>query len=920
MVETVVVMLVGVGLSLLAGYLLQQRNKNLAQDDKPTTLVQRGAYLPRVIGIRRVGPIFAFAGLRSTNKERRGGKDEDYWAGRQKVRVYNEVGWHLLCLGPAKALHEIDQNGEVIFIGPITRDTHPSGSGINLGKEGTFFIYWGENDQPVNTQLGQENHLGVSSRWPGCCYILWSKKRLGEQPLWPVMTYVIECEPSETHLTETEPYIPATQVLLEQPEYPIANIVQNALVQENTTYFALNIDATTPGVSGVGKLTFDGDLTAIFAPLNRFRLEDNSNVSDRDLNVFYSETRQVQSGTRVSNFISVPLFRIVTDVYFFEELPIGFTSDGKLLPYERQPDDGYNPAHIIADLLFSRWPNGVGLDKSLFDMDSLEALGVLAEEEDLRCSVIAKEGQDLRGLLAGILQDLGCMLPINFRTGLLEFVPVRAPSGTVVNLPGDVLTQLPETEIVHGPRAVDRLVWQFPDRKNRFRDMTIHVDDSGQATFAEFFRQRVVQIISTTDYATAARISERRSQEELSGGGEIKLEANRGARNLLPGQALTADGVPEVLRVSSVEADPLSGNVTLACVTDFYGVRRSDFQQPPGDTGPTLLPVQADPIVVVLELPEAALLGRPQTVQVLRIRAHEQIAGANLLISRDDTTYVDGAEDTSVMQGGVLEATMEANDLFNQAEGPVIVASGPDAMSALDLSADEVSWRNGRQLVLIDEELFYLKKLTSLGSGRYRMDGLIRARFDTRAVQHAAGSPVVIFQDDDGEPIQDALLEPQVELYVKSQPYGNGVVPITNIPPVVVQLYGKGIRPVPVRGICFDLSAEGANPYTRLSWASGDLPIRWAYSTPQSPNTGAGMFGAGNPQSDAEPEGDFLVQVMDGSTVVRELTVTTPTWTYTEAARTADWSGEPTSFVVRVTQLRAGLSSDPTSQTFTRAA
>ena len=44
MVVNLVLLVVAVGLSLLAGYLLQKKQKNLTKDDKPTTVATRGAY------------------------------------------------------------------------------------------------------------------------------------------------------------------------------------------------------------------------------------------------------------------------------------------------------------------------------------------------------------------------------------------------------------------------------------------------------------------------------------------------------------------------------------------------------------------------------------------------------------------------------------------------------------------------------------------------------------------------------------------------------------------------------------------------------------------------------------------------------------------------------------------------------------
>ncbi|MEM7311350.1 MAG: hypothetical protein AAF682_32085, partial [Planctomycetota bacterium] len=247
---------------------------------------------------------------------------------------------------------------------------------------------------------------------------------------------------------------------------------------------------------------------------------------------------------------------------------------------------------------------------------------------------------------------------------------------------------------------------------------------------------------------------------------------------------------------------------------------------------------------------------------------------------------------------------------------------GPDISGVLDLNADLTSWRNGRQLCVIGDEIFFLRSIDFVTGNTYRLRGLLRARYDSRVAAHAAGAGVYILQDDDGLFVNDALLEPSVTLYAKTQPTGRGVVSLATVPSQSVDLYGKTVRPMPVEEIRFDTLSDPAGVSTR-SWMStagtDDLPITWGYFTPRSAGTGAGRSGAGTPQSPADPEGDFLVEVLDAADVVqRSLTVSSNSFTYTEADRTSDFGGEPNSFKVRVTQLRAGLSADPVVQTFTR--
>ena len=892
-------LVLSIGLSWWSGKQLAKKNKNLVQDDKPTALATRGSFVPRLIGRRRVGYIFGWVGDRARKREtqsKKGGQAATAAIGsaiskgykyitKTKVKVWRESGWHLLAVGPGTALYEIEQNGDIIFSGHLTPASHPSGSTVDLGSEGSFRVFWGENDQPVNAFLGAASRVGVSSRWPWMFYIEWVSKRLGTTPVWPLITYDIEVAPAETHLSNTPAYMVPSFTL----DGPIEDVLE-----------------ITNGSAGTGKITLSGDVSAAFVTNGRVRLTNNTGLPDTDYDVLKVLTRLEAGSPR-------------TDVYPTVTLS-GGTDDGELQANDSGEDDGYNPAHILADLWFSEWPHGIKQATSLFDMASLETLGTLAVTEDLKFSIVAKEGQHLQEAMGTFHQDLSMLLPINFITGKLQFVPVRAPTGPVPNLTDDVQVALPEIETLHGVRPVDRLLFSFADRRNKFREMTIGLDDAGQATQQEFFRARVVQITSTVNFATANVIAERRSQEELSGGSSMNIKSNRGARALLPGKQITVVGVDEVLLVASVTVDALSGEVSLQCIPDFLASTKSEFLQlqAPIVDQPQ---VEPDPQFQLMEVPEW-LSGQVQTLVILRLRNHLAIDGSYVHISRDDATFEVQGFDDSIMQGGTLTDALPADALHELDQGPAFTALGPDVASVLDLSSDEINWRRGRQLAIIGSEIFYLKTITSLGGDQYRLDGLIRARFDTRVESHAPGAEVYIMQDDDGLPIDDLLLEPEVTIYGKAQASGQGLVNLAVVPSENILLYGKGVRPVPVSEVRFDtlLEVAGVSQFSWVGAGSTDIPITWGYFTPRSAGTGAGFAGAGAPQLAATPEGAFLVEILDsGDALKRSVTVTTNAYEYTETDRLADFSAaEPATFKVRVTQLRSGLSSDTTTQTFTK--
>src|SRR5262245_42699119 len=173
-------------ISLAASYYLSRPKgeKSIARDDKPTTLASRGAFLPYLLGRRRVGAIVCWAGSRFTAKESLGSGGKGSSKKKQTQIIYFESAMHALCVGPVFKLHRIWLDGAEGFNRTIDAISHPSGSTIDLGSQGSFQIYWGHHNQPTNTYLGDAGRIGITSSWPFVCYILWRDKRLGTVPRW----------------------------------------------------------------------------------------------------------------------------------------------------------------------------------------------------------------------------------------------------------------------------------------------------------------------------------------------------------------------------------------------------------------------------------------------------------------------------------------------------------------------------------------------------------------------------------------------------------------------------------------------------------------------------------------------------------------------------------------------------------------
>lgn len=887
-------MILSVGLSILAGELLKKKQKSPIQDDKPTTLSTRGSYTNWFLGIRRVGPVFCWAGARQIRKEKVEGAGKGFGSAPEQD-VFYESGWHVLGIGPCEALHQILKSGQVIFNGPITKDSHPSGSTVDLGEEGSFDIYWGEVDQPINAYLGDSSRVGISSRWPYACYILWNKKRLGTSPNWPVLTYVVERRP-----LNTGSLITASDAWYE-PVQALTGTVQTIVG---------SLSSTTPDA---GYIELAGDLTRFFKPATQVAIAGNA-IADGDLNVLRSELEVTALG---------PYQYQTTTRVFFLEATFGADSSGTLQPYEEDNSAGANVAHVAAETLFAPFPQGLELNPiglEPWDMDSFETLGTEAQTDGWRTTVYGSEGETAEALLGALLQDHGVLLPIDTQTGMLKLNPVRFPVGTLKNLPEDVFVgEEAEREVLLGARKVDRLIYEYADRDLQFATVTIAIDDDGQAFFEKHQSSRVVPLSSTTHFPTAASLSELRSPEELADAGEFRLSASREARGLLPGEAILADGFPEVLRVLGVGIDPLSERVMVRTVPDFFGAPKTTFTTEQGGGAPVIEDPSQDAQFDLVEIPEQLNSGSIAAL-FLHIRNTDLIVGAAIHLSRDNSTYTLWGSDTLVQTGGLLDEELPASGPTWVPTGPEYEEAGPDnADLTQDLSADPTNFGLGRQLCVIvssaGREICFLQRAVVVDATHRRLDGLMRARYDTRKLTHPVGAKVYIFDESIATVVTDILFETGEDIFVKSQPSTSaGAVTLDGVSPTGKELEGKGLVPIAPDEV--QVTAPYKNTAAYLT--GDDVTVRAMVSSALSSNTGAGFQNAGAITPAPTISGLLRFELLTTGDVLQDEksgTSLTQTWTNAELVAAL---GSEVSFKIRVTHIYNSLTSAPAEITIAK--
>lgn len=1109
---TTVVKIVGlvlsVGLAVASGIMLAQQGKqDLASDDKPTTVATRGSYIPLVLGRRRIGAVFAWAGNRAVLQERGGGggKGGAFGGGDAPTQtIYYESGWHLLCVGPAFRLHRIWQSGKVLWEGPIDQITTPSGSRIDLGLEGGFLIYWGEENQPINSLLSSPQRIGVNSRWPNVCYILWEQKRLGPAVTWPLIDYEIEVRPrlnsASSPFSAPISFSIVDPLNLTAPWYLQSTLTvgQSLSIQQVVNGAPGNAYATVPGnqeaefptnktirVSGYGGLP-DGDYTVLYSsysegfvgfpiaglrdwtlgpktsraqsnvplPTNLYwQLPTNSQIQSPELfrylvrgtdtgafptigglNVVTSVPLNAGTTTRLSVFFapqSAPLqqgfpysWRVLfntaisgntyalfelsyltpenpgavsivssqsvdftsslsrssasvtavavgwfradfelqlgadeahpsvgqnlrvyievghsnyagtvflnlpllaqssgTRVYFAESVSGLVENTGTLSPLDLGNFDGANVAHLINEVMFSPYPWGVGLDRGLYEIEGeggLEELGSLLGPagDAAQCHLTLPEGETFRSILAGLMQDLGFFVTWNPASGKYVFRLIREPTA-IYSLSEDVVgAQLPEIEIQFKDRDVDKLIFAFPDRQRAYRDTTLVVDQDGIATFEGAPRGEIVRLYAVVDIRTATQIVERRSQEGAIQPTVVRFQAARGARTLLPGDAVQVAGLPEVMRIVGVGLDSETDRVEIQALVDVYGVETvtPTFEEDQGGLEPPPLPPPLGDLTFrPFELPRYLSEGRVQIV-VPRIRVNAQAAGANVWASSDaSANYLLLGFVPTYNAGGVLASELSEDSFALLETGPQVTLQGPDNAEIADLSSQEEFWRAGGQVLIIGEEICYLRGLSVVGSDVF-LSGLLRGRLGTRKVAHPVGTKFFVVRSGALFPFADpVLIQAGKTVYVKTQPLTGNVVSLDDVAAESLVVVGKGFAPV-----------EPGAPYSAnmsYSWPNGgDLELKWGYRSTASPRTGAGLQLPGVATTPSAIQGTFSLNFYNSSDVLRGAIagLTTNSRTVTAAEITAFFGSTPSSLKVDVTNLDGSLKTTGPRVTFFR--
>lgn len=984
-VVSLIIAIASIGASIGGAIYSYQKNKknrgiSAAEDFGLSNIASQGAFVPLLIGRRRIGAVIAWVGDPWAKPPRRS-KGQGW--------LYEQKAWHLLCVGPAYKLHKIWSNGEVIFpdpnytlVGPgttvIDSVTVPSGTLVQT-YAGDFRIYWGEPDQPVNTFLAASSRVGIASRWPHCCYVVWERFGLQLVPQWPQLEYEVETVPYITAIEDAKAFVEPVfvngapedddyyygpnggyalaQILLES--YPHGAGLGGQLARFDYTAGASGGDEvlsrihTTPcfdNSNGSKSLTGEaaGDPSAIDAGLYDLTyappyysgggMEEEANWVGIYL---YGETGnftrihvylQGPSGQKITLYDQAPGdFYDGSDIFSWTP-PTGWGVDTDLQLAFTQFDvdevtldeDGIWDLHVDYDVTFDNSPNeqaevqaqvtlvtGTQAPTGSF-YDFLETM----DTEGLAVSVSAENGEEAGAVVSQLMTELGVTLPINC-DGNMALTPIRqVADADVIQLDQDqVLPPAAQIDVVHADRPLDRVIYSYPDVARNYRESTVQIDEDGQASEANNVKGTVIQLRSVVDFEVASKVGERRSQEELAQASRFRINLARGAHRLKPGVVINVPDVADYLRVSEVLLSDTSDKAEVTCVTDFYGAAPQTYQHtfypaPEGFNYYAAPNLQED----FFELPEHLGVRGQVLIVPLHIRDGLQIVANILNFSEDGTDYYQVDDSSRVHSGGTIKAgsSIAVDDPWLIEIGPefTLVGEVEDLTEYFeDLTGSEALWRQGKQMALINNEIFFVRKVTFVSGTTYRLDGLIRARFDTARGAHAEDDEVFLFTLDNLEAFAGTEVYPGSDFYLKQQPFASGSpVNLADVTATNKTLYGKGVTPMPPGCLRVTAPRKGVAAY----YTGEDVTFEWSWRSTTYPGTGAGLQPAGNAIGVSPINGTFEAEVYNTSDtkVATYALGAVATWTYDNADIQADLGGE-VDFYVKIRNVNGGWKSSP---------
>ena len=344
-----------------------------------------------------------------------------------------------------------------------------------------------------------------------------------------------------------------------------------------------------------------------------------------------------------------------------------------------------------------------------------------------------------------------------------------------------------------------------------------------------------------------------------------------------------ANNVSHLMRVTSMRLGK-PGRVRITAVAE--DVSAYDFYAPPASG------LEAAEAVSVVPNTQARLLDLPTLPNDSADAANLRVATSGLAsgwsgaaLYRSDDGGASYGEVARTAQASVMGTATTAlgdgpRNRFDEAASVDIVLLGDGTLE----SVSEQALLNGANVALVGDELIQFQNATLIAPNKYRLSRLLRGRLGTEHLtdSHSAGEGFVL-----------------LNTAVQKTPVADGLFGLPR--DYKVATFGQTLGSVSAES--FTYHAAALKPYapvhvTGTRDGAGNVSISWVRRT-----RSGGHWRDGGDVVLSEAAELYEIDVMDGSDVVRSMSVPSAEASYSAAQQTADFGGVQSSITLRIYQI-----------------
>lgn len=563
-----------------------------------------------------------------------------------------------------------------------------------------------------------------------------------------------------------------------------------------------------------------------------------------------------------------------------------------------------NPSHIIRECLTNyQW--GMGYPTTLIDDASFTAAADALYSEGFGLSLKWSQSETIEAFVQRINDHIDAVVDTDLSTGKITLSLIRGgydPDSLL--LLDESNSELGEFERRGWGETVNEITVVYHDRETN-SDTPVTIQDIGNIQIQGAVVAETHNYPGIPNSSLAGRVAKRDLRVKSAPMAKLNITANRQAYSLKRGDVFrysnTRLGLVEVVfRVVEIDRGELTdGRITLDAVEDVFALDSNSYVAPQasGWTSPNTAPV-------------AALYEQVMEASYWDINAN--ISAADIAQLGPDFGFIaaQAVRASGDSYNYQIHTRVGAADYAQTGSGhfcPTAQLDGALAVDGTALTDQVVSIKKGQELdqVALDKFAYIGTECVAIRAIDTTANTLTidRGVLDTVPVAHADGERIWFADGWQGFDITERVDAEAVD--VKLLPVTSlGPLDIASATALPITLDNRYQRPYPPGNVQLNASRYPASTTgdIAITWSHRDRTLQTAYLNDQT-------------ETDIGPEAGttYTVRIYDttGPTLKHtESAISGTTWTYTQAARQADFGGAgPHNVRIEIESIRDGLTS-----------